>query len=196
MERRLRSVHTSVPGIVQSYDSTLQTVSVRPVVKFQKPDGTYADPPILDEVPIAWAGAGDFAITYPLAKGDGCLVLFSEEDPAGWFFGGDVEEPEIQKRFGWYAVAIPMQSRALVNPMLPTQIDSDAVVISKSPGVPPPDYVALATKVDLLWTTLDTVLRTAWVVVPTDGGAALKVAYAAAFPVPPTSVAASNLKVT
>jgi hypothetical protein len=57
------------------------------------------------------------------------------------------------------------------------------------------DAAALATKVDLLWATLDTVIRTAWVVAPTDGGAALKAAYIAAFATPPTSVASAKLKV-
>jgi hypothetical protein len=56
------------------------------------------------------------------------------------------------------------------------------------------DSVALATKVDLLWSTLDTVMRTAWVVAPTDGGAALKAAYLAAFAAPPTSVASAKVK--
>lgn len=54
------------------------------------------------------------------------------------------------------------------------------------------DLVALATLVDLIVSTLDTVFRTGWVVVPTDGGAALKAAYLAAFPTPPASVAATK----
>ena len=54
-------------------------------------------------------------------------------------------------------------------------------------------FVAMATKVDTLWTTLYTLLTT-WTPVPMDGGAAFKTAAIAAFPTPPTSVASTNLK--
>ncbi|MCP4712580.1 MAG: hypothetical protein GY869_28480 [Planctomycetes bacterium] len=56
------------------------------------------------------------------------------------------------------------------------------------------DAAALATRVDLLWTTLYTLLTT-WVPVPADGGAAFKAASVLAFPAPPTSVASTKLKV-
>jgi hypothetical protein len=56
------------------------------------------------------------------------------------------------------------------------------------------DAVALASKIDTLWTKLDTVFRTAWIVAPTDGGAALKAAYIAAFVAPPTTVGSTKMK--
>jgi len=56
------------------------------------------------------------------------------------------------------------------------------------------DAAALASKVDLLWTTLYTLLTT-WVPAPPDGGAAFKAASIAAFPIPPTTVASTKLKV-
>lgn len=56
------------------------------------------------------------------------------------------------------------------------------------------DAVALSTKVDLLWTTLDTLFRTTWVPAPTDGGAALKAAYINAFATPPATVASAKMK--
>ena len=57
------------------------------------------------------------------------------------------------------------------------------------------DAAALASKVDLLWTTIDTLFRTGWVPAPPDGGAALKAAWLVSFPIPPTSVASTKLKV-
>lgn len=56
------------------------------------------------------------------------------------------------------------------------------------------DFVALAAKVDAFISAFDNVMRTAWIPVPLDGGAALKVAYAAAFLTPPQSVAAEKVK--
>lgn len=56
------------------------------------------------------------------------------------------------------------------------------------------DFVALAAKVDAFISAFDTLMRTTWIPVPLDGGAALKVAYAAAFLTPPVSVAAEKVK--
>jgi hypothetical protein len=69
------------------------------------------------------------------------------------------------------------------------QVDAPKLILNSQA-----DSVALASQVDTLWTTLDTVIRTAWVVAPTDGGAALKAAYIAAFATPPSSVASSKMK--
>lgn len=56
------------------------------------------------------------------------------------------------------------------------------------------DFVALAAKVDDFISRIDAVIRTAWVVVPNDGGAALKTAYTTEFDEPPESVAAEHVK--
>lgn len=62
-------------------------------------------------------------------------------------------------------------------------------------GEPGAEFVALAQKVDTIISTLDTVFR-GWVIPGSDGGAALKTAYLAAFATPPTSVAAQNVRAT
>lgn len=55
------------------------------------------------------------------------------------------------------------------------------------------DSAALASKVDSLFTQMDTVIRTTWVPVAQDGGAALKTAWTAT--TAPTTVASDSLKV-
>jgi hypothetical protein len=56
------------------------------------------------------------------------------------------------------------------------------------------DAASLASKVDSYISSLDAVMRTAWVVEPADGGAALKAAYIAAIASPPTTTASTELK--
>jgi len=59
------------------------------------------------------------------------------------------------------------------------------------------DYVALASKVDALWSALYELFSIGWTPVAQDGGAALKTAFAIAFPPPgPASVASTTLKTT
>jgi hypothetical protein len=57
------------------------------------------------------------------------------------------------------------------------------------------DSAGLTSKIDTFISTLDTVFRTGWVVLPNDGGAALKAAYITAFGTPPATVASQSLKV-
>lgn len=66
--------------------------------------------------------------------------------------------------------------------------------VTSAGGPTADDFVAMAGKIDTIISTLDTMFRTGWVVVPTDGGAALKAAYLAAFSSAPGSTASSNLK--
>jgi hypothetical protein len=54
-------------------------------------------------------------------------------------------------------------------------------------------FVAMAQKVDLLWSTLWTCFNS-WAPVAQDGGAALRTAFLAAFPSTPQSTASTNLK--
>ena len=55
------------------------------------------------------------------------------------------------------------------------------------------DFVALASKVDTLWTTFWNMFN-AWIPSSPDGGAALKAQFQASFPTTPTTVASLNLK--
>ncbi len=102
-------------------------------------------------------------------SGDPCLLVFSEEQ-----FSGELASTGSARRHGLYAVAVPLVAR---------------------PGQST-DFVALA---GLVLAQLEA-LRDAingWVPVPTDGGAALKVALQALFigpPIWPASVAASKLR--
>lgn len=70
--------------------------------------------------------------------------------------------------------------------------DGTVVVGSQNPATT--DFVALAAKVDDFISRIDGVLRTDWVVLAGDGGAALKTAYTAEFASPPASTASTYLK--
>jgi hypothetical protein len=67
-------------------------------------------------------------------------------------------------------------------------IQSKAIINSEA------DAAALASKVDNFFTQVDNVMRTVWVPVPNDGGAALKTAWTSGVTAP-TTTASANLKV-
>jgi phage baseplate assembly protein gpV len=70
------------------------------------------------------------------------------------------------------------------------RVDADHVVLGRDAA----DYAALASRVDTYMKAVDSVIRT-WSPVAQDGGSALKVAFLAQFPAPPSSVAAQCVKV-
>lgn len=88
---------TAMPGIVVSVDLAAQTVSVQPAIRgsVSLENGTTqsVDLPLLVDVPIVFPRAGGFAITFPVATGDECLVVFGARCIDAWWQSGGVQQP-------------------------------------------------------------------------------------------------------
>lgn len=95
------SIRVSIPGIIQSFDSLNQTCTIQPVIREKVTDLEYSsswqDLPLLLDVPISIPKAGNFALTFPIKKGDECLVIFSDMCIDGWFSLGGIQN-QIEKR--------------------------------------------------------------------------------------------------
>jgi hypothetical protein len=86
-------IHTSMPGIVESFDATKQTAVVRPVVqRFFRGQGFKALPQLFD-VPVVFPRGGGFVLTFPVKQGDECILHFSERAIDNWHSTGKVSEP-------------------------------------------------------------------------------------------------------
>lgn len=115
LEEFLLDVHTALPGRVQSYDAASQTadveIGIRRVLPARDPDSdddTSEAYPILVGVPVAWPRGGGFRAHFPLAAGDGVLLVFPEGAIDRWLDSGDVSDPGLPTRHGIDgAVAIP-----------------------------------------------------------------------------------------
>lgn len=95
-------MHCSIPAIVQSYNPKAQTVEVQPAIRERviDEDGNigYRNYPLLINVPVAFPQAGGFSITFPINKGDECLVVFSDLAIDNWWKSGNVQNPvEIRR---------------------------------------------------------------------------------------------------
>lgn len=79
-----QELHCAQPGIVQAYNEKEQTVTVelaiRTIIK-----GQAVRPPLLSDVPVFFPGGVDNAITFPVKKGDECLVVFADSCIDAWF---------------------------------------------------------------------------------------------------------------
>lgn len=83
---------------IQEFDETDQTVSA--TINYKKsftqgqPDGSIItvlkDYPILVDVPVVILSGGPWSLTFPIAQGDECLILFNDRDIDNWFQSGQV----------------------------------------------------------------------------------------------------------
>lgn len=114
--KRLADTHTSLPGIIESFnpDTQLARVSLNLTrVRITKNDQgeqveeSIAIAPIID-VPVQFPSGGGFHVTFPMSSGDECLVVFSERAIDNWLRFGGIQKP-IDKRMHEYtdAFAIP-----------------------------------------------------------------------------------------
>lgn len=90
-------LRVALPGIIQSFDPVAVTCTVQPAIKgtLRNADN---DPvsvplPLLVDVPVIFPRGGGCTITFPVAKGDECLVIFSDRCIDFWWQNGGVQEP-------------------------------------------------------------------------------------------------------
>lgn len=167
VESRLRTLHTWLPAIVESYDADKQIVecTAQVALPYLDPDDDtikYDPAPRVVNCPVGFMGAGGFRITLPIEAGKTTGILLFAESPIGkWMRDGGAVEPESQRRFDLTdAMFIPIlkpNSAAFTDvpasdkmtagkdggPQL--VITNDEVHLGGTPSSPPDDFVALAT---------------------------------------------------
>jgi hypothetical protein len=97
---------------VESYDSATQKISAQPLIKRGYTDETgerIAERlPIITGVPVVFPGGGGYRVTFPIAKGDTVLLIFSEASLDKWLaHGGDVDPNDDRRHTLSDAIAIP-----------------------------------------------------------------------------------------
>ena len=79
IEQRLLRVHTSIPGIVQSYNSSTRRAKIQTAIKmFNNETRRFVSRAPLVDVPVHTPSAGDYILHTHLKKHDAGQVLFSE----------------------------------------------------------------------------------------------------------------------
>lgn len=94
------SLNCHALATVQAFDSSKLTVTA--TINYKKAfsragsDGVYktvlVDYPILLDVPVIVMSGGLAQLTFPISKGDTCLILFNDRDIDNWFQSGQVGE--------------------------------------------------------------------------------------------------------
>lgn len=93
VEGWLKDTHTCLPGIVVSFDGATQTAKVQPAIKRIFADVGPVNLPECVDVPVQFPSGGKFVLTFPVAAGDECLLVFSERAIDFWWDKGGVQLP-------------------------------------------------------------------------------------------------------
>jgi len=103
----LNEVHTALPAEIVEFDPKDCTATVLPLAKMVLTNGKVIDYPQITDVPVMFQqGAGrDVSVVFPVKKGDGCLLIVSEQTLDMW--RGEGEQFSEMKYALSNAVALP-----------------------------------------------------------------------------------------
>lgn len=107
-ENLTSNIHTSLPGIIDKYDRSKHKAEVKPMIKKRFKDGSSVDLPIISNVPVLWNRTKKGSISFPLDRGDGVLILFSERSLDEYLSSGKNKTPSDNRKFSLTdGIAIP-----------------------------------------------------------------------------------------
>lgn len=90
-------VWTSMPGIVDSWNATDNTVEAHIAINgtIEGPDGTYVNVPYppLHKLPVHFPAGGNVLASFPIAKGDEIIINFAARAIDTWWQSGGVQNP-------------------------------------------------------------------------------------------------------
>lgn len=93
IDSRLKELHTMLPGLIESFDPDTQTARVQPCIKRIWFEHGAVDLPVCVDVPVWFPGGGDWFLTFPVKKGDECVLGFFERAIDNWFAQGGLQSP-------------------------------------------------------------------------------------------------------
>jgi hypothetical protein len=208
IDRKLEQLRVATPARIERVDLERQLVDVQPLLKEDQVDDegvkTSVPLPVIPNVPVVFLGGGGFRTTYPVSKGDTCLLLHMDRSIDRWKVNGGLVDPgeDWRHELGDAVALCGLNDVAHAW----TGASATNMTIGKDGGakitITPTeihlggssDFVALAAPITAnLQAIKDTI--NAWVpVIPDDGGASLKAALMALFATWPASVASTNVK--
>lgn len=108
LEQRLKDVHTSMPGLIETYDAQTRRARVQPALRLLLTDGTTTSRAPVVNVPVVFPAGGGFTLLFPVEPGDGVLLVFSQRGIAGFKRAFAESDPTADRFFDPSdAVALP-----------------------------------------------------------------------------------------
>lgn len=93
------NMHVSLPAEIIEYDFEKQKASVQPLLNKAWADDTVTPMPVLENVPVIFPRSGGASLTFPVSKGDTCLLVFIERSTDLWLTVGGQVTPDDDRKF-------------------------------------------------------------------------------------------------
>lgn len=90
----VNKINTAVAGTIMSYDSATNRATVKPIGTVLFEDNRRLPYPDIYNVPVVFptSRGGTCGITFPLNSGDGCLLVFSQDNMSDFLSGGKSDD--------------------------------------------------------------------------------------------------------
>ena len=193
MDSRLCELHVALPGRVETYDPATQTADVKPMIQnvVREEAGTELVPeelPVVPTVPVLFPRAGAFFVSLPVKPGDFGMLVFNERSIDRFRAIGE-DDPPGDNRCHSLAGATFLPCALVPSKQKLADAHPDNLVVGRDGGsaihIRPDDEIHMpgdnASDVMALVSTVQQIIDAvaATVIVPGDGGAALKTAISA-----------------
>lgn len=99
IDRKMENVHTSLPGVIESYDHATQKASVKALINKKYADGEDGEQPVIVNVPVVFPSGSDSGIFFPIKGGESCLLHFSERSMENFLALDGEQEPGDPRKF-------------------------------------------------------------------------------------------------
>jgi hypothetical protein len=101
-------VHTCLPGQIESYSPLKAQASVKPLVKEVRKNGEIITLPVIVNVPVVFPKTKRGGFVFPVERGDGVMIMFSDRSLDEWLArGDDVPYTDPRQHNLTDAIAIP-----------------------------------------------------------------------------------------
>lgn len=122
-EEIFKTVNCVKPGIIQSYDSATGTAEVQVAFRQANAAGQTTPTIVLVDCPVVTIQGGGAGAFFPIKKGDGCLLLFADQNIDYWFLNGKEAALPASARMhdlsdGFVLVGVNSLSTKLLTPLL------------------------------------------------------------------------------
>lgn len=96
-DRKLSGMNCLKIGTIESFDASAHSASISINYRRRFDDDSYKEYPLLVDCPCMILTGGEGHLTFPIAKGDTCLILFNDSDIDQWFSTGQVVAPNSNR---------------------------------------------------------------------------------------------------
>jgi hypothetical protein len=97
-----QGIWTALPGAIGSFDAATATASVQPgvagTITGQDGSPSTVNLPVLMDVPVVFPRGGGCTLTFPVAAGDECLIVFACRAIDAWSQSGGVQPPSNARK--------------------------------------------------------------------------------------------------